>query len=162
MKKTLDFILNGADVKRYHTVNTLTSETVGHHSHGVAALCLLFQPNASASLLKAALLHDLAEQHTGDIPSPAKYELGIAFTIDQVEDRLMIEAGIEPPCLTADEQRILKFADWAHGALFCTKEIALGNKKMRKVFDRYITYIEGYRPEGREREVIELIKEYAE
>jgi len=162
MKKTLDFIMNGADVKRYHTVVTITPETVGHHSHGVASLCLLFEPNASASLLKAALFHDLPEQHTGDIPSPAKHELGIAVAIYHIEDQLMLDAGIEPVILTDTEHRILKFADWAHGALFCTKEIALGNKKMRKVFDRYITYIEGYRPEGREREIIELIKEYAE
>ena len=45
MKQTLDFILAGSDVKRYHTVTTLVSETVGHHSHGVAMLCLLFNPD---------------------------------------------------------------------------------------------------------------------
>ena len=38
MKHTLDFILAGSEVKRYHTVTTLVSETVGHHSHGVGML----------------------------------------------------------------------------------------------------------------------------
>ena len=77
MKKTLEFLLAGAEVLRYHTVQTLQRETVGHHSHGVACLVLLLDPQASARLLRAALLHDLAEQCTGDIPSAAKREYGI-------------------------------------------------------------------------------------
>ena len=68
MKHTLDFILAGSEVKRYHTVTTLVSETVGHHSHGVAMMCLMFDPMASRQLLMAALFHDLAEHQTGDIP----------------------------------------------------------------------------------------------
>ena len=62
MRKKLEFILAGTEVTRYHTVRTLVQETVGHHSHGVAMLCLFLAPDASANLLKAALVHDLAEQ----------------------------------------------------------------------------------------------------
>ena len=77
MKESLDFILAGSEVLRYHTVTTLMRETVGHHSHGVACLTLLLNPNAGRELLTAALWHDLAEHQTGDIPSPAKREYGI-------------------------------------------------------------------------------------
>ena len=158
MKQTLDFIINGADVKRYHTVKTHTQETVGHHSHGVATLCLLFDPNPSTSLLKAALLHDLTEQFTGDIPSPAKRELGIANDIGVLEKRLMQNAGISMPTLSNNERRTLKLADIAHGALFCLKEMSMGNVDIRKVYDRYISYAEELNLEGREKEIFNLIK----
>lgn len=158
MKQTLDFIINGAEVKRYHTVKTHTQETVGHHSHGVATLCLLFDPNPSTSLLKAALLHDLTEQFTGDIPSPAKRELGIANDIGVLEKRLMQNAGISMPALSNNERRTLKLADIAHGALFCLKEMSMGNVDIKKVYDRYISYAEELNLEGREKEIFNLIK----
>jgi len=161
MKKTLDFIINGAEVKRYHTVKTHAQETVGHHSHGVATLCLLFNPNPSTALLKAALLHDLTEQFTGDIPSPAKRELEIGTDIKVLENNLMLSAGIEMPALTDKEQRILKLADIAHGALFCVKELSMGNATIRKVYERYMSYADELKLVGRESEIFNLIKGYA-
>ena len=161
MKHTLDFILAGSEVKRFHTVTTLVSETVGHHSHGVAMLCLLFDPMASRQVLMAAMFHDLAEHQTGDIPSPAKREFGIGGKVDELEQRLMNAAGIIMPCLSAAEQRTLKLADVAQGALFCAREISLGNKRMRRIFDRYISYAEELILVGREREIFNMIKEYA-
>ncbi len=161
MKHTLDFILAGSEVKRYHTVTTLVSETVGHHSHGVGMLCLLFDPMASRQLLMAAMFHDLAEHQTGDIPSPAKREFGIGGKVDELEQRLMHAAGIVMPQLSPDDKRTLKLADVAQGALFCAREISLGNKRMRRVFDRYISYAEELILVGREREIFNMIKDYA-
>lgn len=162
MKQTLDFILAGSDVKRYHTVTTLVSETVGHHSHGVAMLCLLFDPQASRQLLLAALFHDLAEHQTGDIPSPAKREFGIGGKVDELEIRLMAAVGIIMPDLTPEDKRTLKLSDVAHGALFCAREISLGNKSMRRVFDRYLSYADEMILACQEREIFNLIKGYAE
>ena len=162
MKNTLDFMLAGSDVKRYHTVTTLTSETVGHHSHGVALLCLLFDPKASRELLMSAMYHDLAEFQTGDIPSPAKREFGIGGKVDELEKRLMTAAGIETPYLTPAERRTLKLSDVAQGALFCAREISLGNKPMRRVFDRYLSYAEELMLVGREREIFNLVRSYVE
>ncbi len=161
MKHTLDFILAGSEVKRYHTVTTLVSETVGHHSHGVAMLCLMFDPMASRQVLMAAMFHDLAEHQPGDIPSPAKREFGIGGKVDELEQRLMNAAGIIMPHLSAEDKRTLKLADVAQGALFCAREISLGNKRMRRVFDRYLSYAEELILVGREREIFNLIKEYA-
>lgn len=161
MKNTLEFIILGAEVKRYHTVTTLREETVGHHSHGVAMLCILLCPNISANLLKAALMHDLAEQSTGDIPSPAKREYGIGDQIDELECRLMNEAGIPFPSLTTYEQRILKLADIAHGALFCLREMELGNRRARVVFERYQSYAEGMHLSLKEFEIFNNIAEMA-
>ena len=161
MKQTLDFILAGSEVKRYHTVTTLVSETVGHHSHGVAALCLLFDPLASRQLLMAALFHDLAEFQTGDIPSPAKREFGIGGKVDELELRLMTSAGIIMPHLNSEDKRTLKLSDVAQGALFCARELSLGNKRMRRIFDNYLSYADEMILVGREREIFNMIKDYA-
>jgi len=160
MQKTLDFIIAGAEVKRYHTVTTLISETVGHHSHGVAMLCLIFKPDAGRDLLFAALCHDLAEHQTGDIPSPAKREFGIGGRVDELEERLMSHVGIHMPTLSLEDKRVLKLSDIAQGALFCARELSLGNKRIRSVFDRYISYAEEMSLNGIERQIFNLIKEY--
>lgn len=160
MRAQLEFITNGADVQRYHTVTTLTPETVGHHSHGVALICLLLEPLASRELLRAALVHDLAEQHVGDVPSPAKRTLGFAEQLDSLEqDILRRELGGCERELTAAEQRTLKLADLAQGALKCAREVELGNRRMRAVFNRYLAYAESMIPHGAERELFDSIQE---
>lgn len=159
MKDTIQFIAAGADVSRYHTVFTFNNETVGHHSHGVAMMVLMMKPDASASLLKAALYHDLAEQIVGDIPSPAKRQFGLGQRLDKLELAIIEEAGIENPALTDEEARILKLADIAQGALFCAREIQLGNVRLIPVFTRYIIYASEKNLEGREAHLFNAIRE---
>ena len=159
MKTQLAFYQAGSEVVRYHTIHTLQRETVGHHSHGVAMLCAIIDPDCSANLLKAALLHDLAEHETGDLPSPAKRAYGIGAQVSELEDKLLIEANLEIPYLFKHEERTLKLADIAQGALFCVREIGLGNSKLRVVFDRYMSYAEALNPTARERELFDIIKE---
>ena len=158
MRKTLQFIINGSEVKRFHTLTTLQNETVGHHSHGVACFTLLLDPDASRQLLLAALFHDLAEQYTGDIPSPAKREYGIGDQVDKLERRLMLDAGIVYPELNACDQRTLKLADIAHGAVFCLREVQLGNRRMLEVHDRYVAYAHELILVGRELDLFNTIK----
>ncbi len=162
MKDTLNFIIAGTEVTRYHTVTTLVKETVGHHSHGVAMLALLLNPMASRQVLMAALFHDLAEHQTGDIPSPAKRQFGIGDKVDELEHRLMRAAGIVMPELSPEDARTLKLADLAQGALFCARELSLGNSRMRTVLDRYLAYAQEMILVGRERELFHIIKEIAE
>lgn len=159
MKHTLDFIQAGADVKRFHTKLTLQSETVGHHSHGVAMVCLLINPHASARLLTAALIHDLAEHVTGDIPSPAKRRYGIGEQVNALEFQLLAEAGLPLSTLTEEEKRTLKIADIFQGMLFCAREISLGNREMREVFKNYVSYAEAMNLQGRHLELFNLIED---
>ena len=141
MLQTLEFILSGSEVKRYHTVTTLTTETVGHHSHGVAMLCMVLTDYlASAQLLESALMHDLAEAVTGDIPSPAKRLYGIGDQVSELEQTLLAEAGLATFILSKDEARTLKLADIAQGALYCLREAERGNRLMLKICARYIEY----------------------
>ena len=158
MKKLMNFITAGADVKRFHTVNTINTETVGHHSHGVALMCFFFTDIPSNELLKAALFHDLAEQYTGDIPSPAKRELKISKEFSDLENSLLLANNVVMPELTTEETRILKLSDIAHGALFCLKEMRMGNTPMWDIFNRYIQYAEDMNLEGRELYVFKEIK----
>lgn len=161
MKDALEFITLGAEVRRYHTVATIQEETVGHHSHGVALLCLQLNPQASRELLYAALVHDLAEQHVGDIPSPTKRSLELSGVLDKLESSLIFAHLGSRPELTPDEQRTLKLADIAQGALKCAREIELGNARMRTVYDRYMAYAESMNLKPSEEPIFNAIKEMA-
>ena len=158
MKQTLDFIIRGSEVTRYHTVRTIFPESVGEHSQMVALLCYLIDPSCSRELLVAALAHDLAEHVLGDIPAPAKRQFGIGEQVNELEDKLLADAGFDLQ-LTDEEWRILKFGDIFQGMIKCGREISLGNSKLRDVFDRYCSYAEERMPTGRERELFNIIKE---
>lgn len=159
MKLTLDFIIRGAEVTRYHTVKTIVEETVGHHSQMVALLCWLVDPNCSRNLLVAALAHDLAEHVLGDIPAPSKREFGIGEQVNALEDRLLDNAGLAVR-LDLEEKRLLKFADNLQGLIKCGREIEMGNRVMRGVFNRYRSYLEANVMVGREKELFNLVLEY--
>ncbi len=159
MIKTLDFIISGSDVKRYHTVSTISTETVGHHSHGVALLTALICPFASRRVLLAALLHDLAECETGDIPSPAKRRMNLNEQVSQFEETVLRQHDLVMPYLSDEEKRILKLADIAHGALFCLKEMQMGNSKLREVFERYIAYSSEIEPVENSEQLFNIIME---
>ena len=157
MKDRLKFIVAGSEVERYHTVRTLTTETVGHHSHGVAMICVMLRGcQASKDLLLAALAHDLAEHQLGDIPSPAKREYGIGEQVNALEEKLLKSVGLDVE-LNRDDARTLKLADIAQGAIFCAREMQLGNRGMKVVYDRYKSYAEAFVLLGRERELFNLI-----
>lgn len=154
----LYFLLDGANVRRYHTVTTLVPETVGHHSHGVALLVFMLVEEPSLNLVFAALVHDLAEHKVGDIPAPSKRQFGIGDQINALEEELLEGSGWGPEGLTPREERALKLADIAQGALYCVEEIQRGNSRMRTVFDRYISYAESMILVGFEKDLFNTIK----
>lgn len=136
-------LFDGTAVKRFHTIPTVTENTVGQHSHGVAMLCLILtNGNPSAALLMKALTHDLAEQYTGDVPSPAKRALGVRKEFGEIEERLLDTVGFSIE-VSDHEELVLKLADCADGMLFCARERMYGNKsKMIKcAYKNYGTYV---------------------
>jgi 5'-deoxynucleotidase YfbR-like HD superfamily hydrolase len=138
----LQFVRAGAAVRRFHAVHTLQTETVGHHSHGVAMLCYtLAEGTPSAELLLAALTHDLAEQIYGDIPAPTKRALNISAACAQLEDDALASRGLQFD-LTLDERRILKLADLLDAMGFCVRERQLGNQLMAPIYARYRAYFD--------------------
>lgn len=159
MRSTIEFIAAGANVRRFHTVPTIQTDTVGHHSHGVAMFCMLIHPNPSHGLLVAALLHDLAEQVVGDIPSPAKRQFDLNEKVSELEEQILRQHDLLMPVLTHEESRTLKLADIASGAMFCVQEVKMGNRNLEKVFWRYMAYAAEMNLDRREAQVFGNLKE---
>jgi 5'-deoxynucleotidase YfbR-like HD superfamily hydrolase len=97
-RERVQAILQSGETERLHAVPHHGSYNVGFHSWGVATIITLLNPDPSASLLKAALLHDSAEKYSGDLPSSIKW-MGIngvrakmykARVEDEVNDALGI------------------------------------------------------------------------
>lgn len=129
-------VRNGNRVKRYHTIDLIVQETVGHHSSNVAMLCvLLSRGRPRAELLIAALTHDLEEQFTGDIPATAKwYSPALCAALNDMEDA----HALFHTDLMAEECRILKQADMLDLCFKCREEIKMGNEAMVTVLSRGI------------------------
>lgn len=165
VRKRLETILRGGRVQRFHTVPTIADHNVGHHSFGVAWIAILLcRFDASASLLAAALAHDLAEWHTGDVPAPTKRAVPeLKAELDALERRTIAEAGLLLPPLTDAEQRTLRMADAMDGMLNCIHERRLGNRGIRNVYWRFRSYVEELKPEGVEQAVVrELVEMWME
>lgn len=160
--ETLDFILNGAETKRYHTWPTLREQTVGAHSFSVAMLVALIAQGAdphggeglTLPLIMAALTHDLAEHKLGDLPAPAKRSLpalanGMSFRAHWgvMEVELLKGVNLDWEGMLGPQQlRWLKLADSMDGALWCLRERAMGNTLIRTVFSNFRSYIEELSP----------------
>lgn len=174
--KQLDFIIRGGEVARWHTVPTLRQQTVAAHSFGVAWLVwMLMGPHVRPHLLMAALVHDLAEERYGDMPAPAKEELGKIYqdfrgSWDAMEQHLLADNGIDfEQYLTDNEKRILKLADCCEYALYAIRERRLGNQNFNgEIWGNITRYIETLRapvhPDDaiqwrREQDVISYINE---
>jgi len=127
---------------RFHTHFCTRQETIGHHSHGVAVIVALVYPDASADLLREALFHDLGEGEWGDIPGHTKRELGIREQVSQLEDCEMIRQGIPRPVISSEDHRRLKFADNAHGALYCVEELSRGNWEHLSPLRNYMDWMQ--------------------
>lgn len=144
----LKFIYKGAKTKRFHTADTLTEQSVGEHSFGVAWLIVLIDPNARRELILAAMAHDLAEHVIGDVSSPAKRQYpALKAALDAAEGNILAEMGLDFEAkLTTEERKLLKVADMLDGMMFCVRERRMGSKVPCKIYDnfyRYVKEIEG-------------------
>lgn len=127
-------ILDAARVLRYHTMPVIHRQTTGEHSARVALIIMEIYPNAGAELLRAALMHDLAEYYTGDVPAPAKWDSKfLKDALDESEEIWMINVGLRFPDLSQFGRDVLKFADLAELVMYCMDEAVLGNRSMLKV-----------------------------
>jgi HD domain-containing protein len=114
----------GGAVERCHTVRHHGSYTVAEHSWGVAMLLLQLYPEQFPILVKYALIHDVPEGLTGDIPSTAKGE-------DGALDNAILES-FELPLLSDFKHHpgwhlILKSCDRLDLYLWAREQVALGN-----------------------------------
>jgi len=138
----LNMVATGASVKRFHTVPTVGNETVGEHSFSVAMVCLaLTEGKASAQLIKAALFHDLAEQHTGDAPATSKWANPMLKTVLQAMEESFEESNGLVVDLPPQDKLLLKWADMLSLLIYCKSQRDLGNKNMNVIFSRGVEYL---------------------
>lgn len=151
----------GSEVSRWHTQRPVWPETVGHHSAGVALLCdLISEGQCSRELLYAALIHDLAEVATGDIPTPAKKRwFGLDVSTEEAERVWYIEHSIVLPTLSEDEALLLKACDLLDLCLKAHQEVSLGNQAFEKVYANGVSYLDLLQLPGRQRAMIVAILE---
>jgi 5'-deoxynucleotidase YfbR-like HD superfamily hydrolase len=140
-----DFLFSGGAVARYHT-ERIAPQSVAAHSWGVAAILLeLHRPGTpSSELLQCALLHDVAEVATGDLPAPVKRRLNLGAAFDAAETEELSRHDIALPALTPVEAWLLKLADCLEGAYYCTEQARMGNRYAAAVGRVYCSYVRTY------------------
>lgn len=148
------------NVKRFHTKPMLVGETVGHHSSGVAFLIMTIDPDCSAKLLKAAILHDMGEYMTGDIPAPGKRASKLLASAENIMASMYCkEHNLSLPQLNDREKWLLKLCDGLDLVFKCAEEISMGNLCATVI----MTNIQGYlrmQLEGRQCELATYILEH--
>lgn len=138
---TADRILiwrRGGHVRRYHTEQLIGDhQTVAEHSAHVALILLALHPAPSASLLTAALTHDLGERRTGDMPAPVKWRFtALAEHLREAEVLALEEMQVPRPRLHDDDRSWLKGADLLEMLFFAYEQRALGNCHADGIFRR--------------------------
>lgn len=126
--------------KRYHTRAMHDYQTVAAHSWGVAMLVLAIAESPSVDLLKAALVHDLGEAKTGDVPATAKWDSGeLAYLLDQMERYELMRMHLHVN-LTVHDRRILKLADILELMNHVTDEMLMGNAHAKDMLINALDY----------------------
>lgn len=140
----LAWLRAGGYTRRYHGWRTLKDDPVGMHGYSVANIVLILRPDCRKELVVAAVRHDSPEHVTGDMPADTKRAVpGAKAMMDAAEELAWRSIDIEDPCacLTPEEYRVMKLADYFDGMMFCLQERRMGNTLMDVVFDRYTAYM---------------------
>lgn len=138
----VESLLDGGWIERYHIKGQrmLTRQSVAEHSWRMSAIVFAVNPQLSANVLWALLFHDVSERVTGDVPANVKRaNPEIERVINEVSTNEEIRLGIRFN-LTAEEQKLLSWADRFEGALHCLDELEMGNHKILATLHRYIAY----------------------
>jgi 5'-deoxynucleotidase YfbR-like HD superfamily hydrolase len=130
-------------VARWHTVRTITRQSVAEHSGQAVTLLLLLHPGPSLNLVKAMNWHDGSERLVGDVPAPIRREFK-AFAQMYEELELVVAMRHHPSAvvtLTDDERDWLKTIDVLELFLHCHDEARLGNAEFRVIQGRARDYL---------------------
>lgn len=139
--KRIGLIRSAGAVKRYHTVETIKTQTVAEHSWGVAMILSSFVDRPSYRLIRQALCHDMAEVLTGDVPATAKWGWpAFAKAEQEAANEFHRKYGFTE-VLEDWEFELLKMADGLEGLSFCIREIELGNKLMIVIAHRWEAHL---------------------
>jgi len=109
-------------VKRWHMIDTTRTQNLAEHSANVAVLAAMIAfsaPNfwfdSHTSIAMAALVHDIAEAFTGDIPSHTKKHLSGIKELEAAVVHPIFELGLE---INDHSKALIKLCDLADGIRF--------------------------------------------
>lgn len=119
-RHAVETIMRIHSVKRWHMIDTTRQQTLAEHSANVALLAMMVAMNAPIGLFgdphsvaAIALVHDIPEAFTGDVPTHTKKHL---FGLEELEesvlhDNFKINA-------TPNQLALIKICDLADGIRF--------------------------------------------
>lgn len=140
LKEKFNLIRAGGGVRRFHTwpIAPGTEASVAAHSWGAAMIVdLIYGGAPPVDVLRAALLHDVYEARTGDIPATTKWANPAVEEAFRLLEQDMARSTGTLVSLSATERFILHCADKMDGLAFCNEQIRLGNANMIIVFYRW-------------------------
>ena len=135
-------LLDAGEVVRFHAVPTVSGQTVGHHSFGVAtiliALGMMVDPE-DRWVVSNAILHDAAELVTGDMPFTVKRSSPeLKAHMDRMELQADMDHFLPQTRLSHRQETLLKLADMLEGLRWCL----VGHERGKHtVADRWATAI---------------------
>jgi 5'-deoxynucleotidase YfbR-like HD superfamily hydrolase len=128
--RRFEMLRNAARTRRCHTQMVLHQQTVGEHTFSALAILDLVAPDCRMEVWRALLYHDMPEAFTGDVPAPAKWEnFELENALRTVEARIFKELGLEFK-LSAEEKKLVKFADVMDLVWFTIEEVQMGNQRL--------------------------------
>lgn len=130
-------IVQGSEVKRWHTRTTIKTQNNAEHQWRVAIIAELIEPTISKATLLHALTHDCFEHLTGDIPYPVKQNNpALGFQIKGAENHFAELLDLPKP--SPEEVNVVKVADRLCAFLFALQESTMGNVAMSEVSGRIL------------------------
>lgn len=119
-RHAIETVMRMHSVKRWHMIDTTRQQTLAEHSANVALLamlivvnCPIFSFDHPSQIAAAALVHDIPEAFTGDIPTHTKKHL---FGLDELEDSVT-HINFRVP-VNDDSKALIKICDLADGIRF--------------------------------------------
>lgn len=137
-------LMQAGRVVRFHTLPGGINQTTAEHSGRVAMLVyLLTGGQCRAQVLWYALVHDLPEAVTGDIPAPAKWaSVLLRDSLDELESRVAQAWQLNGLGLTQEEYEVVGLADAIDGMLTCIQERRRGNHEVARPFFQWRDHLE--------------------
>lgn len=132
------------NVQRYHTVHPkILNQTVGHHTANViSTLFFLYNDRPPIEVIWNALVHDVPEIVTGDIPAPAKWAFpALEKGLDTAEQIVRNDNVLQGYVLSEMDIGLLKFADMFDLCCHAMDEMMAGNMTFDVILGRGIMYL---------------------
>lgn len=129
-------------VSRMHAGRILGTYDVAQHSYNALSLLLVLNPEASTTLIRAVLWHDVPERFTGDLPHPIKVREQVLRTaLGKVDVEIELLLGIPLGELDESERKWLSAVDSLEFFMWCCEQETLGNTRVRYPKQRMLEFL---------------------